>query len=116
MTARMIASSAFVILVSIGLASCGSARRDTSSARLDDPHLVHGKQVFDEHCHACHPGGQTGLAPAINDKPVPAWLIKTQIRAGLGAMPAFPIERLSNDEVDDVAAYVISLRKTNALQ
>jgi mono/diheme cytochrome c family protein len=51
-------------------------------------------------CHQCHPGGGGGLAPSINDKPLPEGLIKTQIRQGLGAMPAFTEKHLSDADVD----------------
>jgi mono/diheme cytochrome c family protein len=40
------------------------------------------------HCHQCHPrGGDGGLRPALNNKPVPGFLVKCQVRLGLGAMP-----------------------------
>src|SRR5690242_13860671 len=96
------------------LIGCGTARRDTplmSQPRdISDPKLALGKRVFDNNCYQCHPGGDKGLAPGINDKPVPAWLMKTQIRAGLGAMPSFSKKELSDKEVDAVAAYLLYLR------
>ena len=63
-----------------------------------------------EHCHQCHPGGAGGLGPAINDKPLPKTLIATQVRAGLGAMPAFSAKEISDQDVDAIVAYLKHLR------
>ena len=99
----------FVIVV-----GCGSQRRDTPHTReLDtssDPVLARGEQAFAMNCHQCHPGGAGGLGPAINDKPLPVGLIKTQVRQGLGAMPAFDAKEVSEEEVDAIAKYLKALR------
>jgi len=94
---------------------CGSARRDApllanSSHQLSDPKLIRGQQAFNTHCNQCHPGGATGLAPALNNKPAPGWLIKTQVRVGLGAMPAFSKDHIPDEQLDDLVAYVKYLR------
>ncbi|MBV1796856.1 cytochrome c [Siccirubricoccus sp. G192] len=57
-------------------------------------------------CHQCHPRGEAGLGPALNNKYVPAFLIRTQVRLGLGAMPAFPESALSAEELDAVVRYI----------
>jgi mono/diheme cytochrome c family protein len=67
--------------------------------------------VFQQHCHQCHPGGEGGLGPALNDKPAPAFLIKTQVRLGLGTMPGFDKAQISPEELDDLAAYMLASRK-----
>ena len=95
------------------LASCGSAHRDepyTLPVRLSDEKLQVGQQVFMEHCHQCHPGGAGGLGPAINNKPLPVWLMKTQVRVGLGAMPSFSEEKITADQLDALMAYLKALR------
>ena len=91
------------------LASCGTARR-VAEPELQDPVLVAGRQSFMQNCHQCHPRGEAGLGPAINNKPLPAFLIRTQIRAGLGSMPAYPPEVLPEAEVEAIAAYLVHLR------
>ena len=69
-----------------------------------------GEQVFAARCHQCHPGGAGGLGPAINDKPLPVALMKTQVREGLGAMPAFSQAEINDDELEDVIRYLKALR------
>ena len=93
---------------------CGPARRDAPYTReLDasaDPLVARGEVAFARHCHQCHPGGAGGLGPAINDKPLPVGLIKTQVRQGLGAMPAFDEREVSDEDVDAIARYLKALR------
>ena len=92
---------------------CGPERRSTPYTReLDtsDQAVADGERVFAANCHQCHPGGAGGLGPAINDKPLPVTLIKTQVRQGLGAMPAFSRDEVSDAQLDDIAKYLKALR------
>jgi mono/diheme cytochrome c family protein len=61
-------------------------------------------------CDQCHPRGEAGLAPALNNKPLPAFLIKFQVRQGLGAMPSFSKDDLSDQQLDDIIRYLQALR------
>jgi len=64
-----------------------------------------------QHCNQCHPFGQGGLGTALNDKPAPRFLVKTQVRVGLGVMPGFSKEKISPEELDHLVDYVMALRK-----
>lgn len=68
-----------------------------------------GEKVFMEHCQRCHPHGEAGLGPAIN--PAPSFGKRFQIRHGLGAMPAFSEDRISDRELDDVVRYLKALKR-----
>ena len=99
------------------LASCGSARRSEpikGAVATNDPRVEHGRQVWMMKCDRCHPGGEAGLGPATNDKPLPEFLIATQIRTGLGAMPAFTKEEMSDSDVAAVIAYMKAIRRADA--
>jgi mono/diheme cytochrome c family protein len=89
--------------------SCGSALRDEPSTAPVQASAV-GQRVFAEHCYQCHPGGAGGLAPAINNKPLPVWLMKTQVRVGLGAMPGFSEEKISKEELEGLMVYLKEMR------
>jgi mono/diheme cytochrome c family protein len=94
-------------------AGCGGERAGTPYTRavdVNDPQVALGRQVFAAHCYQCHPGGAGGVAPAINDKPLPEQLIKTQVRAGLGAMPGFDKDRINDEQLDAVVRYLKELR------
>src|SRR5688500_3852835 len=99
------------ILTSVG---CGTVRRGepiTGVSQSKDPEVQRGAVVFAQHCYQCHPGGEGGLGPGLNDKPAPVWLMKTQVRVGLGTMPGFSDEQISDEELNVLMDYVIALRK-----
>lgn len=70
-----------------------------------------GERVFMRACNGCHPRGEAGPGPALNDKPAPPFLIRARVRLGLGAMPGFPEHTLSRSEVLDLVAYMLAVRK-----
>jgi mono/diheme cytochrome c family protein len=108
------ALAAVVALACVPLfTGCGPSRRDeppTDPLTTDDPRVTLGHRVFSQHCNQCHPGGAAGLAPAINNTPLPVNLIKTQVRQGLGLMPAFSEREISEEELDGVVRYLKGLR------
>jgi cytochrome c6 len=75
-----------------------------------------GETVFNANCAACHAGGQNVIMPekTLEKAALEQYLaggrseksIITQVTNGKNAMPAFG-GRLSDDEIADVAAYVI---------
>ena len=92
---------------------CGRSRRGepvTEPLQSDDPRVAVGHRVFSQHCYQCHPGGAAGLAPAINNKPLPVALMKKQVRQGLGLMPAFSKDEISDEELDAIIRYLKALR------
>lgn len=97
--------------------ACGSARRGEPTRGplvLQSEKLQKGQVVFMEYCNGCHPGGETGLGPAINNKPLPGFLIKFQVRKGLGTMPGFDKEHISSSELDNLVAYLKALRRNGS--
>lgn len=70
-----------------------------------------GMRLFMLHCNKCHPGGEQGVGPSLNDKPLPDFLIHFQIRQGIGDMPAFTKDELTKEEVQQIVRYVRFMRK-----
>ena len=102
---------ALAALVAIG--ACGTARRGPPEGipvTLDSPQERRGEPLFFRFCHKCHPNGEAGLGPALNNKALPEFVIKFQVRQGLGAMPAFSSDVISDDELDDIVEYMEELR------
>ena len=77
---------------------------------LEDESLAQGRVLFDKHCNTCHPGGMAAVGPAIINKPLPKFLVRYQIRHGLGTMPAFR-DILNDEEVRYIADYIGYLKK-----
>lgn len=78
---------------------------------LKTEELEDGRKLYDQHCATCHPGGMSGLGPAIINKPLPEFLIRFQIRNGIGVMPAFKEDVLNDEQVENIAEYLVYLRK-----
>jgi len=95
------------------LLACGSARRGeplTGRSSFSEEAGL-GRIAFYAHCDQCHPGGEAGLGPALNNKPLPGFLIKMQIRHGLGAMPSFSNIRVPERDMDNIVNYLKELRR-----
>ena len=99
--------------------ACGSARRGEPFAGPLEPvshPLEDGQRVFAARCEPCHPGGEAGLGPALNDKPLPPFLVRFQVRRGMGAMPPFDRAEITPEELDHLVAYVAALRRRGPVQ
>lgn len=94
--------------------ACGAARRGEPLAtpvKLDE-RAERGRAVFMANCQQCHPGGEAGLGPALNDKPFPEFLKKFQVRHGLGTMPSFSEQQISDEQLDNLMEYLKALRRS----
>jgi len=77
--------------------------------------IVHGKQVFDTNCAACHIGGGNVVngAKTLKKADLEQYgmasleAITTQVKNGKAAMPSF-LGRLTAEDIEDVATYVLS--------
>ncbi|HMC56221.1 MAG: cytochrome C [Gemmatimonadetes bacterium] len=103
-----------IALTVLLLTACGTARRGEpliGERRPPDAKLALGEQVFDRNCSQCHPGGESGLGPALNNKPLPRFAMKIQIRNGVGAMPRFSSNEITDEQISAVTAYLVWLRR-----
>ena len=71
-----------------------------------------GKDVFTSSCGGCHTLADAGTSgasgPNLDDAAPDAATVKAYVRGGGGGMPSFG-DKLSNAEIDAVAAYVASV-------
>jgi mono/diheme cytochrome c family protein len=116
-TPRLLISLALPLVGVALITACQTARRSEPLTAIsptpEDPALRAGHIAFMQHCHECHPNGATAVGPALNDKPLPPPLIKTQIRVGMGKMPAFSKEKLPDDRMDALVDYLVWLRRSH---
>lgn len=111
--ATAVAATCLAGMAGVLIIGCGPERRDepfTEPLAQPPGDVAAGERAFASHCFQCHPGGAAGLGPAINDKPLPVTLIKTQVRQGLGVMPAFGEEHISDEELEEIVRYLKALR------
>ncbi len=97
-----------------GACGSGSARRGPPEApapKLATAEDRVGQTLFFEYCNPCHPGGEAGLGPSLNDKPLPGPAIRLMVREGLGAMPSFSHRALGDKALDAIVSYIHELHK-----
>jgi mono/diheme cytochrome c family protein len=106
------------LLFCLLLAGCGSARRGEplrGPLQLNEQ-LQRGQVVFMQNCHKCHPGGEAGAGPSINNVPWTKGMLKFRVRsraffAGVGRMPSFKKHEISREELNDLVRYLKVLKK-----
>jgi mono/diheme cytochrome c family protein len=112
-TLNRTAGAILIAAILVGQTACRSVRRGepvVGPITSPDPEVQKGRIVFHEHCYKCHPGGEGGLGPSLNDKSLPGFLIKMQVRNGLGVMPSFPKRDIPDDELKALTKYLALLR------
>lgn len=97
----------------LGLSSCSAPKALPTAETVSMPteELENGRVLFNQNCATCHPEGMSGLGPAIINKPLPKFLIRFQIRNGMGVMPKFDEDVLTDKQVEHIAEYLVYLRK-----
>jgi mono/diheme cytochrome c family protein len=93
--------------------ACGSNRRgppDAPAVVLESAREQRGQRLFFGYCNPCHPGGEAGLGPSLNNKPLPDAAIRLVVRNGFGAMPSFSHDALADRQLDAIVAYLDELR------
>jgi mono/diheme cytochrome c family protein len=115
------AATLFIILINLLTSSCGTARRSEpimGTMMTRNEHIDHGEMVFINNCQKCHPGGEAGLGPPINNIPIPGFALRFRVRnkaflLGLGRMPSFKKHEINRSDMDDLVAYLHALKKND---
>ena len=103
----------FSIVVVIFYLGCSSSKKEAYTVKplaATSEEVEEGKVLFHKFCNSCHPAGTAGLGAPIVTTSVPGFAIQFQIRNGLGEMPAFSEEQISDEEVDKIVEYIQALR------
>ncbi|WP_276496946.1 c-type cytochrome [Pontibacter litorisediminis] len=111
----------FFLIVAGG---CSTAKRGepiSGPLNLDTEQLERGQLVFMQHCQKCHPGGEAGVGLPINNVPLPKGLLKFRVRSkafllGLGRMPSFKEEEISDRDLEALVSYIKELKKNKPLE
>lgn len=96
------------------IGSCSVRKSEPLTQREFTPantRIANGERVFMSHCQKCHPGGESGLGPAINANPAPQLIKRFQMRHGLGVMPSFKKGEISKQDLHDISTYLRAWKK-----
>lgn len=105
---------AFIIISLFFLISACSVRKSQplqGTLEMEDQSVRNGEIHFMAYCQKCHPIGESGLGPALNINPAPKFAKQFQVRHGLGVMPAFSEDEISDKELDEILKYLTALKK-----
>jgi len=105
-----------IFLCAILCMACTARRMPAKSDdRTSSAQLEHGRSKYMQYCQKCHPMGETGLGPALNNNPAPGFIKRFQVRHGLGAMPAFKQDVISRNDLNGIMRYLKSMKKEEKL-
>ncbi len=99
-----------------GALGCGTAGSSAPTApvpaRFQGPLATsadpeRGRRLYEKYCNGCHPGGQADLGPALAGKDMEPGRIRWLVREGGETMPAFPARKISDEDLEHLAAFVI---------
>ena len=109
------AAAAAVVAATAALTACsGSPRRSEpimGPLVITEAAQAHGRIVYMQDCYKCHPGGEAGIGPSLNNKHLTAGLARYRVRHGGPRMPAFDRSRISDKQLDELMAYLSALRR-----
>ncbi|HLP11871.1 MAG TPA: cytochrome c, partial [Flavobacteriales bacterium] len=80
----------------------GPKRISVANGVCLSPDEFHGMKLFMRYCNKCHPGGEEGKGPELNDKNLPDVIVRLQVRLGGGKMPKFKKDQLPRPELDRI--------------
>jgi uncharacterized membrane protein len=76
-----------------------------------------GEKLFSKHCNACHPGGNDIVTPTkFRNLRGFLTVLREPKQAGFPEMPAFPLDRISEDEANALYHYLVMVYVVNALR
>lgn len=105
------------LVAALALAACNQRRSEPFVGPIElDEAEQRGELLFYRNCNECHPQGESGLAPGLNDKLVPDFVLKNQVRNPIAFMPEFEEDSLTDQQLDDLVEYLKALRRAKQLK
>lgn len=88
-----------------------SAGGDTTQYEgpLTSTNVDEGKETFETFCGDCHPDGEDDVGPSLIENTNTPASIRQQIREGSGRMRPFSAKRLSDQQVEDILAWMSTI-------
>jgi cytochrome c2 len=104
-----------IVLLPFCFASCSARRINKDMNTPEDPKLRVGREVFKANCQRCHPNGESGVGPPLNNIYLPGFLMRARVRSRAfllwtGRMPSFKKHEISKKEMDDLIYYLKDMK------
>jgi mono/diheme cytochrome c family protein len=96
--------------------SCSSRRVDKDMTSSSQEKIEDGRLVFKYNCQKCHPNGEAGVGPPLNNIKLPRFIIRARVRSRAfllwtGRMPAFKKHEISKKELSALVEYMKYMEK-----
>ena len=106
-----IAVFAIVAGASSLLSACNPGRQDGTAvaSNVSDANAPPGKIIYEKHCIGCHPYGKGGIGPNLSKRKLTPEIVRKKVRKGGLIMPSFSEQQISNEELEQLAEFVVSL-------
>ncbi len=121
MKKNIIVITLVLVCSSLYFVSCSARRvkKDMSSAQAEDPKIMEGRLVFKNHCQKCHPNGEAGVGPPLNNINLPSFLVRAKVRSRAfllwtGRMPSFNKHEISSKEMKSLLVYLKDMKKKDS--
>jgi mono/diheme cytochrome c family protein len=105
-------------LIVLCICSCSARRvaREWQTSASEDPAVKEGRLVFKSKCQRCHPNGEAGVAPPLNNIRLPRFFLKARVRSRAvllwtGRMPAFDKHEISKKELKSLVTFLKAMEK-----
>ncbi|MGD8858880.1 MAG: cytochrome c [Myxococcales bacterium] len=111
---------AIALMASVGCGSSGEAEEASGEATgggelteyegpIASTDVEAGKEAFDTFCGDCHPDGEEDVGPSLVADPHSPARLRQQVREGSGRMRPFSTNRLGDDQLEQILAYMASI-------
>jgi mono/diheme cytochrome c family protein len=98
-------------VIPIALQACGDVSTPSISTPIPTAVRALGEATYIRYCNVCHPGGGLGAGPSLIGLELSDRKLRDLIRHGKGRMPGFGKSTITDEELDDLVHYIISLSK-----
>ena len=106
-----------MLLVMISSCSARRVGKEWDMSESSDPVLKEGRLVFKLNCQRCHPAGEAGVGPPLNNIRLPGFLIKARVRSRAfllwtGRMPQFDKHEISRKELRSLVRFMKEMERS----
>ena len=93
-----------------GVEASAGAETTQYEGPITSTEVDRGKELFAANCDDCHPGGDEDVGPSLIAEPHTPARLRQQIREGSGRMRPFSSQRVSDEDLEAILAFLASIK------